>query len=130
MRKFRVIVFFLTLLLGGPLAQSQQTAACSQPEVEMLNDLWARAYKAGFDFAATGNVEILNGIAAYSNQVTARLSASCVAALTRVNAAIQQQSRMTGRPAQIGSVIHDAATDTYTIPNSVSCGPSGCISLE
>ncbi len=54
----------------------------------------------------------------------------CRLALQRVGDAVQERANAAGRPVRLPGVLFDSASDTYTVPSSVRCGPSDCIPLE
>jgi hypothetical protein len=116
-------------LLAAPLLQAAPAGVCTQQEVDTLNAYYMRAFQLGLNAAAL-DVDTVIAFAAEGDEVMRQLSPDCQLALQRVGNAVQERAQATGRPARLPGVLYDAASDTYTVPNSVSCGPSACISLQ
>ena len=119
----------LALVLVSGSAQADPESVCTQPELDSLNGYFLRGYQLGMS-GQTLEVDTVMAFAAEGEDVMRRLSPGCRAALERVAAAAQERAQASGRPLRLPGVLFDAASDTYTIPNQVSCGPSGCVPLQ
>ena len=116
-------------LAAGSSAQAEPESVCTQPELDSLNGYFTRAYQLGLN-AQQLDVDTVMAFAAEGEDIMRRLSPACRSAMERVAAAAQERAQPTGRPLRVPNVLFDSASDTYTIPNQVSCGPSGCVPLQ
>ena len=130
MRTCNVIRIALSLgLLATPLVQAAPVAACTQQEVDTLNAYYLRGFQLGLG-AQTLDVDTVMAFAADGEDIMRQLSPACRSAFERVGNAVQERAQAAGRPLRLPSVLFDEASDTYTVPGSVSCGPSGCVALQ
>ncbi len=130
MRTCNVLRLALSLgLLAAPMVEAAPVAACTQQEVDALNGYYLRGYQLSLS-GQTVDVDTVMAFAAEGEDVMRRLSPACRAALERVGNAVQERAQATGRPVRLPSVLFDEASDTYTVPGWVSCGPSACVPLQ
>jgi hypothetical protein len=128
----RTCVIWTTLALGllaTPALRAAPVGVCTQQELDTLNAYYMRAFRLGMN-ADAADVDAVIALAAEGEQIMQQLSPDCQSALQRVGNAVQERAQTTGRPTRLPGVLYDSGSDTYTVPNSVSCGPSGCISLQ
>ena len=123
------IALSLGLLATPLLVQAAPVAACTQQEVDALNAYYLRGYQLSLG-GQTLDIDTVMAFAAEGEDVMRRLSPACRSALERVGNAVQERAQATGRPVRMPSVLFDEASDTYTVPGSVSCGPSACVPLQ
>lgn len=116
-------------LLATPLAYAAPVSVCTPQELDTLNAYYLRGFQLSLS-AQTLDVDTVMAFSTEGEDIMRRLSADCRLALERVGDAVLERSRATGRPVRLSGVLYDAASDTYTVPGSVSCGPGGCSPLQ
>jgi hypothetical protein len=116
-------------LLAAPMVQAAPIAACTQQEVDALNAYYLRGYQLSLS-GRNLDVDTVMAFAAEGEDVLRQLSPGCRSGLERVGNALQERAQATGRPVRLPSVLFDEASDTYTVPGWVSCGPSACAPLQ
>ncbi len=116
-------------LLATSLVQAAPVPVCTQQEIDSLNSYYLRAFQMALNAQAL-DVDTVIAFTAEGEDLMQRLSADCRSGLQRVGNAVQERAQATGRPIRLSGLFYDAASDTYIVPSSVSCGPSACTSLQ